>query len=231
MKDILKRLFDENSIPYDKTMIDRFSIYKNLLVEWNSRFNLTAITDDEGIALKHFVDSLSIAGHLENRESLADVGAGAGFPGIPLKIAGFGGKVVLMDSLGKRIKFLDTVISELGLGKCEAVHIRAEDAGRGIFREKFDAATARAVASLPVLSEYCLPLVKPGGIFIAMKGPEADEEVKSAGNAVKKLGGMIKESYKLEIGDNERTIVLIDKKTKTPAVFPRKAGTPKKKPL
>lgn len=231
MRNILLKHLKDAEIELDETMIEQLIKYRDLLVEWNQKFNLTAITDDEGIALKHFIDSLSIQKYVLDAKSIADVGTGAGFPGIPLKIAGFKGRVVLMDSLNKRVGFLNTVINELKLQNCKAVHTRAEDAGRGEYRDKFDVVTARAVANLPVLCEYCLPMVKKGGIFIAMKGPEAEKELLSSKNAVIKLGGRIKSSEKLQLADFERQIIIIEKIKNTPAIYPRKAGTPKKKPL
>lgn len=231
MRNILLKHLKDAEIELDETMIEQLIKYRDLLVEWNQKFNLTAITDDEGIALKHFIDSLSIQKYVLDAKSIADVGTGAGFPGIPLKIAGFKGRVVLMDSLNKRVGFLNTVINELKLQNCKAVHTRAEDAGRGEYRDKFDVVTARAVANLPVLCEYCLPMVKKGGIFIAMKGPEAEKELLSSKNAVIMLGGRIKSSEKLQLADFERQIIIIEKIKNTPAIYPRKAGTPKKKPL
>jgi len=231
MKDILIKHFSKRGIIYNEDMLKQLVKYKDMLVEWNEKFNLTTITDDEGIAVKHFVDSLTILDMVKGRKNLADVGTGAGFPGIPLKIAGFTGEVVLMDSLGKRVDFLEAVISELGLSGCQAIHIRAEDAGRGELRETFDVVTARAVANLPVLCEYCLPLVRKGGIFIAMKGPETGEEIRISKNSIEKLGGRLKKTEKLMLDDYERTIVIIEKIKNTPGIYPRKAGTPKKRPL
>ena len=233
MKSLLKKGFEEMNIPWDEDIYKKLVIYKELLLEWNNKFNLTAITDETEIMVKHFLDSLSIWDGVKNRRSLADVGSGAGFPGIPLKIIGFSGETVLMDSLNKRVGFLTAVIKELDLKNCRGEHIRAEDAGRGSFREKFDAVTARAVANLPVLCEYCLPLVKKGGVFIAMKGPEAEEEVKKSLSAINKLGGSLErvEKFQLSGTDNSRILVYIEKIGRTPDIYPRKAGTPKKRPL
>ena len=231
MKDILIRYFKENEITYDRKTIDNFIRYKDLLIEWNEKFNLTAITDEEGITVKHFIDSLTIYKYVVNKESLADIGTGAGFPGVPLKIAGYEGELVLVDSLKKRLGFLDEVINELGLMNCRTVHSRAEDAGRGELREAFDVVTARAVAYLPVLCEYCLPLVKKGGIFIAMKGPETEQELKDSSRAIELLGGQIEKIEELQIEDMERRIILIKKVKETPSIYPRKAGIPKKNTL
>ncbi|MFO7612763.1 MAG: 16S rRNA (guanine(527)-N(7))-methyltransferase RsmG [Clostridia bacterium] len=214
-------------------MLDRFLTYRDLLLEWNEKFNLTAITEEKDIAAKHFIDSLSIWSAVKDGLSLVDVGSGAGFPAIPLKIAGYEGETVLMDSLKKRVGFLETAIKELGLENCRAVHIRAEDAGRGEFRESFDIAVARAVAGLPVLCEYCIPLIKKGGLFIAMKGPEGSHEAQNSVNAIKKLGGRLDriESFDLQFTGDKRTLIYIKKKESTPAIYPRKAGTPAKRPL
>ena len=231
MKDTLKRYLDENKIAYSDETLNSFVRYKDLLLEWNEKFNLTAITDEKGIALKHFIDSLTIYKYVINKERLADIGTGAGFPGLPLKIAGYEGELVLVDSLKKRLGFLDEVIKELGLLKCKTVHSRAEDAGRGELREAFDVVTARAVAYLPVLCEYCLPLVKKGGKFIAMKGPEAEQELIDSANAIKLLGGQIEKIEELQIEDLERRIIIIKKVRETPSIYPRKAGTPRKNPL
>ncbi len=233
MRDVLLKYFNENNIPADDDAIRRFLLYKDLLIEWNAKFNLTAITDEEGITIKHFIDSLSIREAVMGRKSLADVGTGAGFPGLPLKISGFKGEVILMDSLKKRVKFLEMLITELGIKNCSAVHIRAEDAGRGEFREVFEVVTARAVANLPVLCEYCLPLVKKNGVFIAMKGPEAVFEVKASAHAIEKLGGRLVKTENLILSgtDFERTLIYIGKIKKTPGIYPRQAGTPRKRPL
>lgn len=232
MKDILIKYFEAEKIEFNEEMIKNFLKYRDLLVQWNKKFNLTAIIDDKGIALKHFVDSLSIMEDVKGRLNLADVGTGAGFPGIPLKIAGFQGEIVLMDSLKKRVGFLDAVINELGLKNCHTEHIRAEDAGRSSsLRETFEVVTARAVANLPVLCEYCLPLTKKGGIFIAMKGPEAGEELKSSKKAIGTLGGRLKKVKKINLDDFQRQIIIVEKIKKTPRIYPRKAGTPKKNPL
>lgn len=217
----------------DENMIRSFFEYKRMLLEWNEKMNLTAIQDDKEIILKHFVDSLSIIPFLKGIKSVADVGTGAGFPGIPLKIADPDLDVVLLDSLEKRIGFLDAVISELHIKGITAVHMRAEDAGMSQkFREKFDAVTARAVASLPVLLEYCLPLVRTGGIFIAMKG-SSEEEVSISGKALDILGGKIEEvkEFTLPETDIKRSLIIVRKLRQSPTKYPRKAGKPSKEPL
>ena len=221
----------------------QFQSYQDLLLEWNQKINLTTITDPEEIALKHFADSLSVAPFIHNAFkseamrfpdcSLIDVGTGAGFPGIPLKIVYPGISLTLMDSLNKRIAFLDAVIHALSLKDCKTVHSRAEDGARNAaYREKFDIAIARAVAGMPVLCEFCLPYVKIGGIFIAMKS-NVKEELEAAKYAISLLGGEIEACHEflLPESDISRTIVIIRKKSKTPSGYPRKAGKPEKEPL
>lgn len=215
----------------DKQKSD-FCRYAALLVEWNEKINLTAITDDDGISEKHFLDSVLPLTKLNipDGASLVDVGTGAGFPAIPMKIYRSDLKITLLDSLNKRISFLEEVSSVLGLDAV-CVHSRAEDGGRNAaMREKFNVATARAVAAMPTLAEYCLPFVTVGGLFLAMKGPT--EDVSSANNAVKLLGGEIEDviDYKLPCGDG-RKLIVIRKVTSTPVQYPRDAGKIKKKPL
>lgn len=222
------------SADLDEIKLQRLVKYKELLLEWNQRINLTAIEDEKDIVVKHFIDSFSIIPYLKSGNArLIDIGTGAGFPGIPVKIACEGVEVVLLDSLAKRIGFLDAVINELALQKIKAVHGRAEDFGvRPDYREKFDVSVARAVAGLPVLLEYCLPFVKTGGIFIAMKG-SSTEEVESAGKALEVLGGRIEEikEMTLPFSDIKRNIIIIKKYRQTPTKYPRKAGRPLKEPL
>lgn len=239
----LSNLFEDNNIILEKRQLCQFIKYYDLLIAWNEKINLTAITDFEEVCVKHFVDCLSIINAFEsstelfdyfNGKSLIDVGTGAGFPGIPLKILLPDLKITLMDSLDKRVKFLIEVINELELNDIEAVHGRVEDcAMMDLYREKYDFATARAVASLPVLSEYCLPFVKVGGCFISYKSEKAMEELVSSKNALDILGGtFIKEiSFNLSNTDNKRTILFINKSSSTPDKYPRKAGKPVKKPL
>ena len=214
---------------------EKFSQYARLLVEWNEKINLTAITDPQDIVIKRFLDSLSIAKLIPNEtKTLIDVGTGAGFPGIPLKIINENMKVTLLDSLAKRINFLNELCSNLMLKGIVAVHGRAEDFGADLnYRESFDYATARAVASLPVLLEYCLPLVKVGGIFIAMKGPDGKEELKESEKALDVLGGNVEEVkfFTLPYSDIERYLIIVRKCRHTPTNFPRKSGIPTKKPI
>jgi 16S rRNA (guanine527-N7)-methyltransferase len=233
MSRILEIGFEQAGIPVNPEIIDKFEAYKRMLLVWNEKFNLTSITNEDDIDILHFLDSATIWNDVKDVKNAADVGSGAGFPGIPLKILGMKGEMYLFDSLNKRISFLEEVIKELDLMGCYAVHSRAEDAGRGEYREMFDVTTARAVANLSVLSEYCLPLVKKGGVFIAMKGRDNEDETKSALSAIAKLGGSHLEKREVSIygTDARRTLIYIRKTGITPAVYPRKAGTPSKRPL
>jgi 16S rRNA (guanine527-N7)-methyltransferase len=223
----------EFGVDLDSAAVSALFEYKNILLEWNARMNLTAIEEDRDFVIKHFVDSLSIMPLLKGVRSIVDVGTGAGFPGIPLKIAEPSFEVVLLDSLDKRVGFLNAVISSLQLKGITAVHSRAEDAAKAPdLREKFDVATARAVAALPVLLEYCLPFVKVNGIFIAMKGSCADE-IGHSGKALELLGGRIEEikEFTLPESDIKRNIIVVRKLRQTPTKYPRKAGKPSKEPL
>lgn len=213
-----------------------FLKYLDLLHEWNQNINLTAITDPQEIVVKHFLDSIALIPALDKKPdlNLLDVGTGAGFPGIPLKIAYPALNVVLLDSLNKRVNFLNEVIMQLGLSGIRAVHGRAEDyAKNNEYRESFDVVSSRAVARLSVLSELCLPFVKVGGIFASYKGLKAQEEVVEAGNALSELGGEVDREIEVKLPgiDDKRYIVMIKKVRATPKKYPRKAGTPEKKPL
>ena len=225
----------EAGLSFSEKQLEQFSLYFDLLIETNKVMNLTAITEPEEVAVKHIIDSLlAYDEKVFPGKLLADVGTGAGFPGIPLKIYCPELKVVLLDSLAKRLKFLDNVIETLGLKDITCVHLRAEDAGQNKdHREKYDLVTARAVARLSVLSEYCLQLVKQGGYFIAMKGSKFVEEIAEGRTAVGILGGEIisAEEVKLPGLDDGRAIIRIRKIKKTPVKYPRKAGVPEKQPL
>lgn len=225
----------EAGLVFTEKHLEQFSLYFDLLIETNKVMNLTAITEPEEVAVKHIIDSLlAYDEKIFPGKLLADVGTGAGFPGIPLKIYCPELKVVLLDSLAKRLKFLETVTERLGLEDISCVHLRAEDAGQNKdHREKYDLVTARAVARLSVLSEYCLPLVKQGGYFIAMKGSKFKEEITEGLTAVSILGGEIvsAEEVKLPGLDDGRAIIKIRKIKRTPAKYPRKAGLPEKQPL
>ena len=217
-----------------KEQYEQFYAYMDLLIEWNEKMNLTAITDPKEIILKHFVDSLTIAKYVEEGKSIIDMGTGAGFPGIPIKIYRKDVKVVLADSLNKRIKFLDEVIDKLKLENVETIHCRAEELGKNKqYREKFDYATSRAVANLSTLSEYLMPFVKLNGKCIFMKTIEVEEELEKAKKAIKTLGGKIEKVDKFEIPESDlgRSIIIVKKEKITPSKFPRKPGTPAKEPL
>ena len=224
----------EAQLSFTEEQLAQFTRYYELLVETNKVMNLTAITEPEEVAVKHMVDSLLAYEDGMQGKTLVDVGTGAGFPGVPLKIYCPSLKVTLVDSLGKRLRFLEQVIDELGLKGIRCEHLRAEDAGRSKkHREQYDYVTARAVARLSVLSEYCLPLAKKGGQFIALKGSRFAEEIEEGEAAVKILGGKIisAEPVKLPGLDDGRAIIKIAKIKTTPAQYPRKAGTPEKQPL
>lgn len=215
---------------------EQFNKFYDILIDWNKIMNLTAITEYEEVLKKHFLDSLSITKviNLEEIQSVIDVGTGAGFPGIPLKITFPHLKVTLLDSLNKRIRFLDEVICELGLKNVDTIHGRAEDIGKmEKYREQYDLCVSRAVANLATLSEYCLPYIKVGGIFISYKSGNIEEEIKNSRKAVDLLGGIIKETVKFELPGTDigRSFVIIEKQKNTPKKYPRKAGLPSKEPL
>lgn len=236
-EDFKKELLEKSNninIKLNEEQIDKFYKYMELLLEWNNRINLTAITDCKDIILKHFVDSMTISKYINKGESLIDVGTGAGFPGIPLKIIREDINVTLLDSLNKRINFLNEVIESLELKDIDTVHSRVEEFAKNKkHRESFDVVTSRAVANLTTLSEYMLPLAKVGGTSICMKGSEVDEEIEESKKAINILGGKIYkvDSFCLSNTSNKRNIVIISKVKGTPAKYPRKPGTPAKEPL
>lgn len=224
----------EDCYKLNSKQINDFNEYAEMIVEWNKIINLTSITDLDEIHLKHFIDSLTISKYIKNGDNVVDVGTGAGFPGIPLKIYDNSIKVTLVDSLNKRIKFLENVIDTLKLSNIVAVHARAEDIGRdNKYRENFDIATSRAVANLSVLVEYLLPLVKVGGKCVCMKGPNIEDEVLDSKNAIKLLGGEIEkiDNFQLPNSDIRRNIIVIKKIKKCDKKYPRRPGEPLKKPL
>ena len=216
----------------------QFKLYFKMLIEVNEHVNLTRITEEDEVYLKLFYDSITplftFGEVFKDGATLCDVGAGAGFPSIPLKILKPGLKVTIVDSLQKRLNFLKDLISELGLTDVELVHGRAEDVGQNkLYRERFDIVTARAVARMSVLSEYCLPLVKKGGYFVALKGPKAEDELDDGKKALEVLGGKLIKDEELTLpeSEEERTLVLVQKVKSTPKKYPRQAGTPRRKPI
>ncbi|MDO4944945.1 MAG: 16S rRNA (guanine(527)-N(7))-methyltransferase RsmG [Ruminococcus sp.] len=228
------KIFGEYGLRLSDEQYERLYKYADLLVQWNEKINLTAITDPEGITVKHFFDSIYpfTLFELPQNSSIIDVGTGAGFPSCPLKIYRDDLKITLLDSLNKRVNFLGQVSECVGLG-ADCIHGRAEELGKNPqYREQFDCATARAVANLTELCEYCLPFVKTGGVFAALKGSGGEEELHKAKNAVKILGGKVEETknYKLPNGDG-RTLILIRKISETPDKYPRNKGQMKKKPF
>ena len=236
MSKIFQSKLNELNISLTDKMYQQFDRYYEILVEWNKVMNLTGITEYEEVNEKHFVDSLSIVKiqDLNNIESVIDIGTGAGFPGIPLKIAFPHLKITLLDSLNKRIKFLNEVIDQLQLQDIETIHGRAEDfAKQKEYRESYDLCVSRAVANLSTLSEYCLPYVKIGGLFIPYKSGEIEEELNNSEKAVKILGGSIKDVVKFELPgtDIKRSFIKMEKKKHTAKKYPRKAGLPAKEPL
>ena len=235
IKDLLQNYIKDYKITLTENQYEQFQKYFELLAEWNKKMNLTAITDESGVALKHFADSLSLLNFVDipQNSSLADVGTGAGFPGVVLKIASPDIKLTLIDSLNKRLVFLGEVCAQLGI-EAELIHSRAEDGARDEkLRESFDFAVSRAVARMNVLSEYCLPYVKVGGAFCAMKGAQANEEFKESLNAINTLGGKLEKKYFFELPENggERAIAVVRKVKNTPQKYPRQSGKIKAKAL
>lgn len=234
--DILNEASNNEDLKFDQKKYDQFMLYKDLIKEWNEKINLTAIKEDEAIVKKHFIDSMKVFkfDQLKNAKNIIDIGTGGGFPGIPMKIIKPEVNIVLLDSLNKRIIFLNEVIKQLDLKNIKTIHGRAEDfALEKQYREKFDVAVSRAVANLTVLSEYCIPYVKVGGYFVAMKGPAVEEEIKLSKNAIRMLGGQIEHIEKVQIegSDLNHNLVIIKKISQTHKKYPRKAGLVAKNPL
>ena len=234
----LKKDLNEFGIELTAEMEEQFLLYYNMLIEWNSFMNLTAITDFDEVSKKHFTDSLSLIRAIpdlgEKKYRMIDIGTGAGFPGIPLKIVFPNISVVLLDSLNKRVNFLKEVISKLQLTDITAVHGRAEDfAQNKEYRESFDLCVSRAVANLATLSEYCLPFVKKNGRFISYKSEKVSEEFEISGKAISVLGGEYENQVTFELPDSDiyRNLFVIKKKSATPGKYPRKAGVPSKEPI
>ncbi len=234
--DMLKEACENEGLTFDDKMYNNFIEYKELIKEWNEKINLTAITEDEQIIKKHFIDSIKVFKfpYVKEAKNIIDIGTGGGFPGIPMKIVKSDCSMVLLDSLNKRINFLNEVIDKLDLNDIKTIHGRAEDfAQRTEYRENFDLAVSRAVANLTVLLELCLPYVKVGGYFVALKGPSIEEEIKDATVALRVLGGSIKEIIEVDIAgsDLKHNLLVVKKIKETPKKYPRKAGTANKSPI
>lgn len=226
----MKRLFEKYEIKITSEQLDKFERYFNLLVEYNNRFNITAITEKKDVYIKHFIDSINNVDNLSEGK-LIDIGSGGGFPAIPLKIMNPKLKVCLVEATGKKCEFLTTVIKELELNDINVINGRAEElAFNENYREKFDYCSARAVARLNILSEYCLPFVKLGGIFISLKG-DVEKELEESLNAIKTLGGKVENVSIFSLEEAKRSVVYIKKISNTDRKFPRKNGAIKKKPL
>jgi len=228
--------FKELNLNYNDSMDEKFEKYKDLLKEWNNKINITSIENDEEIFIKHFLDSILLLDkdNWNSSKKIIDIGTGGGFPGLPLKIVNDNFKVTLLDSLRKRIDFLQEVVNNLNLSDVDLIHGRAEDFGRdNQYREQYDICVSRAVAPLNVLSEYCMPFVKVGGYFAAYKSENISEEIESSKSAVEKLGGEIAEIKEISLPHTDivRKIVIIKKLKETSKIYPRKAGKPSKDPL
>ena len=233
---VLEKGLKNINIAYDNEKIEKIVKYYKMIIEWNKNINLTTIVDEEEFINKHILDSLLLAKHVNFNKigNIIDVGTGAGFPGIPIKIFYGNISVTLLDSLKKRVLFLEKAADYLELKDVFTIHGRAEDYGQNIeYREKFDLCVSRAVSNLSVLSEYCIPFIKNGGTFIAYKSSNVDNEIKSSGDAILKLGGKVVSVEKtiLPNTDIERTFIIIKKDVSTSSIYPRKAGTPLKNPL
>ena len=226
----------EKGIELSDKQIEQFKKYFELLVEWNEKMNLTAITDFESVYLKHFYDSISAAFYFDftTVKTVCDVGAGAGFPSLPIKICFPHLNITIVDSLNKRITFLNHLSEQLGLDHVSFVHARAEEFGQNAkYREQYDVVTARAVAGLSVLSELCIPLAKEGGYFVALKAAAGADELKDAKKAISTLGAQLKEqfAFHLPVEESERSLYVFDKVKATPKKYPRKPGVPNKTPI
>ncbi|RUT47084.1 16S rRNA (guanine(527)-N(7))-methyltransferase RsmG [Paenibacillus anaericanus] len=231
-----RNLLLEHQIELSAEQLNQFEIYFQELVEWNEKMNLTGITEREQVYIKHFYDSATLSFYLDMSEiaTLADIGSGAGFPGIPLKICFPHLKLTIVDSINKRILFLQNVVDKLGLKDVKLIHGRAEDVARKEQeRDAYDLVTARAVARMAVLNEFCLPFVKTGGIFAAMKGSDPNEEIMESARSMSELKGKLvgKHHFNLPLENSERHIVIVKKTFATPKKYPRKAGTPMKSPI
>ncbi len=229
--DFMNKYNSKYNINISAESINQLYIYMKNLLEWNKVMNLTAITDEEDVIVKHFIDSLYVRRFIEGTKGI-DIGSGAGFPGIPLKVSDKELEMILVDSVNKKVNFMNDSISKLDLKNIEAIHARAEELGQdNKYREKFDFAISRAVANMSTLVEYLLPLVKVGGKVYCLKGPNVEEELNVAKNAIRILGGKVEEVKTFSIENNERCLVIISKIKNTEHLYPRKMGKPLKEPL
>lgn len=227
----LKLLFSEYGMVLDNNQIEKFEKYKSLLLEYNGKFNLTNITEDNQINIKHFLDSCLGLEFIQGDEKVIDIGSGAGFPALPLKIMRPMLQITMLDAVNKKVNFLNAVVGKLSLTDTVAYHVRAEDFAVQN-KEKFDCVVARAVSAMPTLLEYCLPFLKPGGKMIAYKSEKAEEEIAISQNALKVLGGTINKKKSVFLpGGDKRTLIIIEKTKKTPPQYPRKQNKPKNNPL
>lgn len=234
IQEILENWCCENQMAITQTQLEQFENYAQILKEWNQKINLTAITEDSEIAVKHFIDSIFVLKYLKisQQSKIIDIGTGAGFPGIPLKIMLPDIQLTLLDSLNKRLIFLEEVCKTLSF-QTELLHARAEEASQNLqYREKYDFAFSRAVANLPALCEYCIPYVKVNGLFISMKGPEGEKEAENSQNSISLLGGKLEKTCQFTLPDNsERTLLFIRKIKSTPPKYPRRGTKINKNPL
>lgn len=230
-KNFLIQRAAENDFHIEEDVIDEFYLYMRNLIEWNQKINLTAIKDEREIVIKHFIDSILVSKYLTG-DRILDLGSGAGFPGIPLKIVNKGLDVTLIDSVNKKVNFMKDSIDKIGLKNIDAFHTRAEDlAHESEYREQFDTVVSRAVANMTTLVEYMIPFVRVGGKCLCLKGPNCEDEINSAKNAIRKLGGKIEEVIEYKIDNNDRCLVVINKIRNTEQIYPRKLGKPLKEPL
>ena len=234
--DLMSRACEDVGLELTEEKFNKFMMYKDLIQEWNKQINLTAIVEDDDIIKKHFIDCIKAfkLDEFKNAKSIIDVGTGAGFPGIPLAIMNEDVKITLLDSLNKRVNFLNIVVNKLNLNNVTTIHSRAEDGARNSeLREKFDIATSRAVANMSILSELCIPYVKNNGNFIALKGPSIEDELEGARNALKVLGAKLIDVIEVEVEDTDlkHSLDVVKKNKSTPNTYPRKAGTINKKPI
>ena len=232
-QETFKQECQKNNIEFNEKKSELFYQYMNLILQWNEKINVTAIKNEKEFIVKHFVDSLTISGFVDNSKQILDIGTGAGFPGIPLKIYHSNVEFTLIDSINKKITVLNDVIEQLHLNKIEALHIRAEELAKDAnYRECFDVVTTRAVSNLATISEYMLPFVKIGGKAICMKGPNVEQELADSKNAIQLLGGEIEQIKKININDElERNLIVIKKISATNKKYPRGQGKPAKEPI